>query len=167
MSRKPASFAAALWVLSTLALAQEEESPGAGPALNYKVAVRCEFGSAPEKVFRLTDADGEFSAEHPDPPILFEGRIERREGAAFVLRYAIAWRQDLEEAPAETDAAAETTTPRRPKFGEGTNKGLARLALGVPVRVYDADRVKVTLELTEVPDLVGRGLRPVVDAGDE
>ena len=138
--------------------ADPTEAPEPSP-LNYKIEVRCKLGDAPEHVFRLTDADGEFAAEHPNPPILFEATLARREGSAFVLKYRCAWRQDIKEAP--RDPADPTVPKGRGSFSDGSAKGKARIAIGHPAVVMDAARAKVTITLLEIPALIGDDLKVI------
>ena len=146
-----ALFAGAGWAILAAAspsFAEDEPSPAAAP-LNFKIEVRCKLGDSPEQVFRLSDADGDFAAEHPSPPILFDAKLVRREDDAFVLRYSCAWRQDIKEAP------RDPKDPKIPKgrgsFSEGSAKGKARVAVGRPVRVFDSKSAQVTITLLEIP----------------
>jgi hypothetical protein len=162
MKTLPRSIVAA-GMLSALALGSARaDDPADAPKpapLNYKIEVRCKLGDSPEHVFRLSDADGEFAAEHPSPPILFESNLVRREGDAFVLKYSCAWRQDIKEAP------RDPANPKNPKgkgsFSDGSTKGKARIAVGRPVEVFDSARAKVTITLLEIPSLVGEDAAPI------
>ena len=152
---------AAALTLSAGRAEDEKKDAAAAPApLNYKIEVRCKFGDSPEQLFRLSDADGEFAAEHPSPPIIFEGMLLRREGSAFVLKYNCAWRQDIKEAPRDPE------NPENPKgrgsFSQGSTKGKARIAIGRPAVVFDAARAKVTITLLEIPAIIDSDLKPVV-----
>lgn len=123
------------------------------PSLNYKIEVRLKIGDSPEQVFRISDADGEFEADNPSPPVIFKGTLERREGKAYVLKYDCAWRQNIKEAP------RDPKRPENPKgkgsFEQGGVRGKARIAKGHPVDVFEGKDSKVTitlLEEREIPD---------------